>query len=111
MSDEEVQPTLPTTIEERAVEVLKTVYDPEIPVNIYELGLIYDIAEGPDESLTIRMTLTSPMCPVAESLPVEVQQKVSALEGISSVDVDLVWDPVWTPDMMTEAAKLELGML
>ena len=108
---EENQHTPAETLEERAVAVLKTVFDPEIPVNIYELGLIYDIADGPDNSLHIRMTLTSPMCPVAESLPIEVQQRVSALEGVTSVDVDLVWDPVWSPDMMTEAAKLELGML
>ena len=100
----------PATLDERVVDALKTVYDPEIPVNIYELGLIYDVVVGPDRDLTIRMTLTSPMCPVAESLPIEVQQKVSAVEGVTSVDVDLVWDPSWTPDMMTEAAKLQLGM-
>ena len=100
----------PATLDERVVAALKTVYDPEIPVNIYELGLIYDVVVGPDRDLTIRMTLTSPMCPVAESLPIEVQQKVSAVEGVSSVDVDLVWDPSWTPDMMTDAAKLQLGM-
>ena len=105
-----VEASVPQTLEEKAVDVLKTVFDPEIPVNIYELGLIYDIVPGPDGDLSVRMTLTSPMCPVAETLPVEVQQKLSAIHGVSSVDVDLVWDPVWNPDMMTEAAKLQLGM-
>ncbi len=98
------------TVDEQVVEVLKTIYDPEIPVNIYELGLIYDIVPGPDGDLSVRMTLTSPMCPVAETLPVDVQKKLSAIVGVTSVDVDLVWDPVWSPDMMTEAAKLQLGM-
>ena len=100
----------PATLEEKAIAALKTVFDPEIPVNIYELGLIYDIVPGPDGDLSVRMTLTSPMCPVAESLPIDVQKKLSAIEGVTSVDVDLVWDPVWSPDMMTEAAKLQLGM-
>ncbi len=98
------------TVDEQVVEVLKTIYDPEIPVNIYELGLIYDIVPGPDGDLSVRMTLTSPMCPVAETLPVDVQKKLSSIDGVTSVDVDLVWDPVWSPDMMTEAAKLQLGM-
>ena len=100
----------PSTLEEKAIAVLKTVFDPEIPVNIYELGLIYDIVPGPDGDLSVRMTLTSPMCPVAETLPVDVQKKLSSIDGVTSVDVDLVWDPVWSPDMMTEAAKLQLGM-
>ncbi len=99
------------TLEERVVAVLKTVYDPEIPVDIYELGLIYDVVSGPDGDISIRMTLTSPMCPVAESLPIDVQKRVGTVDGVTSVDVDLVWDPTWNPDMMTEAAKLQLGML
>ena len=108
---EDEQPQEAATIDDRVVEALKKIFDPEIPVNIYELGLIYDVISGPDGDLSIRMTLTSPMCPVAESLPIEVQQKVSAVEGVTSCDVDLVWDPTWSPDMMTEAAKLQLGML
>ena len=108
---EDKQPEEATTIDDRVVEALKKIFDPEIPVNIYELGLIYDVISGADGDLSIRMTLTSPMCPVAESLPIEVQQKVSAVEGVTSCDVDLVWDPTWSPDMMTEAAKLQLGML
>ena len=101
----------PKRIEADVIGTLKTCYDPEIPVDIYELGLIYGVQVSDDGHVDIRMTLTSPMCPVAESLPIEVQQKVSSLEGVSSVEVDLVWDPVWSPDMMTEAAKLTLGML
>lgn len=97
-------------VEARAVEVLKTIFDPEIPVNIYELGLIYDVSIE-ETHLSVKMTLTSPMCPVAEELPVEVQRKLGELDGIESVEVDLVWDPTWNPDMMTEAAKLQLGML
>jgi FeS assembly SUF system protein len=97
-------------VEERAVEALRTIFDPEIPVNIYELGLIYDVSIE-ETHLSVKMTLTSPMCPVAEELPVEVQRKLGELDGVDSVDVDLVWDPTWNPDMMTEAAKLQLGML
>ena len=91
------------------IDALHTVYDPEIPVDIYELGLIYDIEVDPDGHARIRMTLTSPMCPVAESLPVEVEQKVQSVEGIRSTSIDLVWDPPWNPGMMSEAARLELG--
>ncbi len=100
----------PSSLEDRAVEVIKTIYDPEIPVDIHELGLIYDILPGDDELLTIRMTLTSPNCPAAESLPAEVETKLMALDGVSKVEVDIVWDPTWTPELMSEAAKLELGM-
>ena len=91
------------------VAALKTCYDPEIPVDIYELGLIYDIDVDADGHARIRMTLTSPMCPVAESLPVEVEQKVQSVEGVRSASIDLVWDPPWNPGMMSEAARLELG--
>ena len=99
------------SLEHRVVEALKLVYDPEIPANIYEVGLIYDIDADPAGNVTIRMTLTSPMCPVAESLPVEVQDRVKALPGVASVKVDIVWDPPWALEMMSEAARLELGML
>lgn len=92
------------------VETLKTVYDPEIPVDIYELGLIYDVEVDEESGVFVRMTLTSPMCPVAETLPPEVEAKVRSVPGVTDVKLDLVWDPPWHPDMMSETAKLELGM-
>jgi len=98
-------------IEKDVVEALKTVYDPEIPVNIYELGLIYNVDVRDDRSVEVRLTLTSPMCPVAGSLPPEVEAKVAQVEGVTASTVDLVWDPPWEPSMMSEAAKLELGMM
>jgi len=98
-------------IEKDVVEALKTVYDPEIPVDIYQLGLIYNIDVRDDRSVEVRLTLTSPMCPVAESLPPEVEQKVAQVDGVTKSIVDLVWDPPWNPSMMSEAAKLELGMM
>lgn len=91
-------------------DVIKTVFDPEIPVNIYELGLIYDIAVSGND-VKILMTLTSPNCPAAQSLPAEVRQKIKALPGVEEVDVEIVWDPPWGPEMMSEAAKLQLGYL
>jgi FeS assembly SUF system protein len=91
------------------VDVLKTVYDPEIPVDIWELGLIYDLDVDEAGGVKIRMTLTSPMCPVAETLPPEVEAKARAVEGVSDVKLDLVWDPPWSPSMMSEAARLELN--
>ena len=97
-------------VEVNIVEALKTVYDPEIPVNIYELGLIYDVAIEADGKVEVKMTLTSPGCPVAGSLPGEVQSKVEGVPGVASAHVELVWDPVWNPSMMSEAARLELGM-
>ena len=93
------------------VSALRTVFDPEIPVNIYDLGLIYQVEVGEGGEVSILMTLTSPMCPVAEWLPQDVQIKVEAVDGVSSVDVEIVWDPPWNEDMMTEAAKLELGLV
>ncbi|MEM9290374.1 MAG: SUF system Fe-S cluster assembly protein [Acidobacteriota bacterium] len=96
-------------LEERIVEALKTIYDPEIPVSIYELGLIYDIDVRGDHTVGIRMTLTSPACPVAGSLPGEVEMKVAGVDGVDACEVDLVWDPEWNPEMMSEAAQLELG--
>ncbi len=97
-------------IEEKVVEALRTVYDPEIPVNIYELGLVYKISISPTGDVLVRMTLTSPMCPVAGSLPPEVEYKVLSIPGVTSARVELVWDPPWNPEMMTEAARLQLGM-
>ena len=96
-------------LEARIVETLKTVYDPEIPVDIFELGLIYGIDIADDASVTIRMTLTAPACPAAEMLPPEVEQKVAAVEGVASARVEIVWEPTWTKEMMSEAAKLRLG--
>ncbi len=91
------------------IEVLKTVRDPELPVNIYEMGLIYAVDVSPDDVVTIRMTLTTPMCPVADILPAEVESKVRAIGSVKDVTVDLVWDPPWSPDRMSEAARLEAG--
>ncbi len=98
-------------LEERIIDALRTCYDPEIPVNIYELGLVYEIDIDSDRNATIRMTLTSPACPVAGSLPGDVEIKVRSVEGVASAKVDLVWDPPWRPERMSEVAKLQLGML
>lgn len=96
---------------EKIVGVLKTIYDPEIPVDIYELGLIYDVLVNEENEVKILMTLTSPNCPVAESMPVEVQEKVKSINLIKDVEVELTFDPPWSQDLMSEEAKLELGML
>lgn len=96
---------------EEIVKVLKGIYDPEIPVDIYELGLIYDVMVNTDNEVKILMTLTSPNCPVAESLPQEVQDKVKNIEGVKDAEVEITFDPPWTRDLMSEEAKLELGML
>ena len=93
------------------VAVLKTIYDPEIPVDIYELGLIYDVFVNEDFDVKILMTLTSPNCPVAESLPVEVEEKVGTVDLVKDVTVEITFDPPWTQELMSEEAKLELGML
>ncbi len=98
-------------LNEQIVETLKTCFDPEIPVNIYELGLIYKIDVNEKGAAQVQMTLTSPACPVAGSLPPEVEQKVKNVPGVTSAKVDVVWDPPWKPDMMTEAARLQLGMM
>lgn len=95
----------------KIIEVLRTVYDPEIPTNIYEMGLIYKIDIEDDDRVLIEMTLTSPHCPVAETLPGEVETKVCSVEGVSGCEVKIVWDPPWNPSMMTEEAQLELGMI
>jgi FeS assembly SUF system protein len=99
------------TLGDRVIEALRTVYDPEIPVNIFELGLVYKVDVDDQDVVHIEMTLTSPMCPVAESLPDEVKAKVEAVEGVAGAVVDVVWDPPWNPSMMTEEAQLELGIL
>ncbi|MEM1339328.1 MAG: SUF system Fe-S cluster assembly protein [Bacteroidota bacterium] len=96
---------------EKIVKVLKTIYDPEIPVDIYELGLIYDVLVNEDHEVKILMTLTSPNCPVAETLPVEVEEKVKSLDAISDAEVEITFDPPWTQELMSEEAKLELGLL
>ncbi len=98
-------------IEEKVVEQLRSVYDPEIPVNIFELGLIYEIDVTPEGAVKILMTLTSPACPVAGSLPPDVEARVRAIPGVVEARVDVVWDPPWSPDKMTEAARLQLNMM
>jgi len=96
---------------ESIVKVLKSIYDPEIPVDIYELGLIYDVMINEDNDVKILMTLTSPNCPVAETLPVEVEEKVKSIDEVKSAEVEITFDPPWTKDLMSEEAKLELGFL
>jgi FeS assembly SUF system protein len=98
-------------IGEEIISVLKTVYDPEIPVDIYELGLIYDVQISEEGDVKIIMTLTTPNCPVAETLPQEVKDKAAEVEGVKSVDLELTFEPSWNKDMMSEEAKFELGML
>jgi FeS assembly SUF system protein len=98
-------------IKDSIVAVLKTVYDPEIPVDIYEMGLVYEVDVREGNAVYVRMTLTSPMCPVAEILPPEVEAKVRTVDGVVDVELELVWDPPWNPSMMSEAARLELGMM
>lgn len=99
------------TLEERVTAMLRTIFDPELPVSIYDLGLIYALEISAAGEVSIRMTLTAPSCPVAGSLPGEVQRKVAVIPGVTSARVDLVWDPPWTRDRMSEAAQLELGLL
>lgn len=96
---------------EKIVRVLKTIYDPEIPVDIYELGLIYDVLVNTDHEVKIMMTLTTPNCPVAESLPKEVEERVKSLDMVKDCEVEITFDPPWTQELMSEEAKLELGML
>ena len=98
-------------IKEKVIERLQTIFDPELPVNIYELGLIYEVSVLPINNVQIVMTLTAPGCPAAQSLPVEVDQKVREIEGINDVHVAVTWNPPWNKSMMSEAAQLELGML
>ena len=97
-------------INDQVIEVLRSCFDPEIPVNIYDLGLIYSVQVDPPSAVTIRMTLTSPACPVAGTLPPEVEAKVRNIPGVTEVKVDLVWEPPWGPNMMSEAARLQLNI-
>ena len=98
-------------LQEQVIAALKEIYDPEIPVNIYDLGLIYDVQISPEGHAKVVMTLTTPHCPVAESMPGEVELRVGAVPGIGDAEVELVWDPPWDPQKMSDEAKLELGML
>jgi FeS assembly SUF system protein len=100
-----------SSLESQVEDIIRTIYDPEIPVNIFELGLVYEIKIDKDNKVKISMTLTSPNCPAAESLPGEVEFKVQQVPGVSDVDVEIVWDPPWTADLMSDAAKLELGFM
>ncbi len=106
MSETEVQ-----DLGEQIIEVIKTIYDPEIPVDIYELGLIYDVLVNEDNDVKILMTLTSPNCPVAETLPVEVEEKVKTVPDVKNAEVEITFDPPWDQSLMSEEAKLELGFL
>jgi FeS assembly SUF system protein len=100
-----------TIIEAQVVETLRSCFDPEIPVNIYEMGLIYDLKVTSEGTVTIQMTLTSPHCPAVQSLPAEIESKVRAVPGVSDVSIDLVWEPPWDPSKMSDAARLQLGMI
>ena len=109
--EEIVEPTVEKTVEEEVIDVLKTVYDPEIPVDIYSLGLVYNIDVSESNDVHIEMTLTSPACPVAGTLPPEIEQRVkNEVSVVNAAKVDVVWEPMWETEMMSEAAKLELGM-
>lgn len=110
MNDNQVQPFTVEDIKEDVIEMLKTIFDPEIPVNIYELGLIYEIDVSESGNVVIQMTLTAPGCPVAQTFPGDVENKISSIDGVNKVHVELVWDPPWTRDQMSEAAQLQLGM-
>ena len=101
----------PKKIGEDIVKVIKTIFDPEIPVDIYELGLIYDVMINEDRDVKILMTLTTPNCPVAESLPLDIEEKVRSMKEVKEVEVEITFDPPWTQDLMSEEAKLELGLL
>lgn len=109
MSEELFKPS-PEELKEDVIEMLQTIYDPEIPVNIYELGLIYEINISDDCIVEIKMTLTAPGCPVAQSFPGDIEAKVGTVPGVAECHVELVWEPMWTKDMMSEAAQLQLGM-
>ena len=110
-TEEQEQARTYVEVQNDVVDVLRSVYDPEIPVNIYELGLIYEVKVDPGNNVEVVMTLTSPACPVAESLPGEVEQKVRTVKGVNDVKVELTFDPPWDQDMMSEAARLELGFM
>lgn len=98
-------------LKQKVIDCLKTIYDPEIPVNIYEMGLVYNVEILPVNNVQVVMTLTAPGCPAAQSLPIEVDQKIRGIEGVNDVNVSVTWTPPWNKEMMSEAARLELGML
>jgi FeS assembly SUF system protein len=117
-TDKPAAPPAPTglqgeavTLQDKAIEAICQVFDPEIPVNIYELGLIYSVEATAENDVNVVMTLTSPMCPVAEELPMDVEMRVRGVDGVRDVHVELTWDPPWDPGLMSEAAKLELGFM
>ena len=111
LAQKPAEPAEGDDLKEAVIGALKEIFDPEIPVNIYDLGLIYNVEVGADNHVAITMTLTTPHCPVAESMPGEVELRVGAVPGVGLVDVNLVWDPAWSPANMSEEARLELGML
>jgi FeS assembly SUF system protein len=111
LSDITPDPAKMDEIAPKVIEAMKTVYDPEIPVNIYEMGLIYDVLVDAAGKVGVKMTLTAPACPAAQSLPVEVRDKARSVEGVTDAKVEVVWDPPWSKDRMSDAAKLQLGML
>jgi len=110
-TEEPTPPVAGGDLYEQVIEALKEIYDPEIPVNIYDLGLIYNVAVNDEGDAKVVMTLTTPHCPVAESMPGEVELRICAIPGIRAADVEIVWDPPWDPQKMSDEAKLELGML
>ncbi len=111
MAEKEIKEVTPKEVENQIIDVLKTIYDPEIPVNIYDLGLVYEVKVDDSFNAKIEMTLTSPNCPVAESLPAEVETKSAGLWSVKSAVVEIVWDPPWDKEMMSEEAKFELGFI
>ena len=110
MEQHEISSIEKSIIEAQVIEALRTCFDPEIPVNIYELGLIYGVTVGDTGDVDIKMTLTTPYCPAAQSLPPQVEAKAKSVQGVANVNVSVVWEPTWNPSMMSEAAKLQLGM-
>ncbi|MFC3674351.1 SUF system Fe-S cluster assembly protein [Ferrovibrio xuzhouensis] len=110
-AEKQAAPASPEALRDEVVEQLKTVFDPEIPVNIYELGLIYNVEVNEARDVRVEMTLTSPNCPAAQSMPAEVEYKTRSLDGVGEVTVEVVWDPPWSTEHMSEAARLELGMM
>ncbi len=111
VNDGEPQGALQEILREQVIDELRTIYDPEIPVNIYELGLIYDLNVTPEGEVWVKMTLTSPACPVAETLPPEVENAIAAIPGVKDAEVEVVWDPPYSMEMMSEAARLQLGLM
>lgn len=111
MEQQEISGIERSIIEAQVIEAIRTCYDPEIPVNIYELGLIYGVQVDAMANVNVKMTLTSPNCPAAQSLPWDVERKVKEVAGVKDIKVEVVWDPPWSPALMSEAAKLELGFM